>query len=155
MTNVRHRFIILIVGVVCISSVLLYYCSNENAYPSSVPDINDKIVLSVNEESVSAEGITLNIQNELGKTIFLNPQYRLEKFSEKGWVEVDSVQGENWAEDDWQMAIYAGSRDSKEYLWKWSYGKLTTGKYRIIVLVLTEENDTLVEHNLAATFSIP
>ena len=150
----RQKFVVLIIGVTCILT-LLYCCSNKNNYPLNAPNINDKIILSVNEESVTPEGITLNIQNELGKTIFLNPWYRLERLSEKGWVDVDPIQGVNWAVDDWQMAIYADTQNSKEYIWEWYYGELTTGEYRIMVIILTEENDRFAEYNLAATFSIP
>lgn len=154
MTDMWHRIISLVVVAVYISS-LLCGCSDENASQKNGLDSNDKIILSVNEESVSPEGITLNIKNELEETIFLNPWYRLEKLSEKGWVAVEPIQGVNWAEDDWQMSIYTDTQRSKEYLWEWYYGKLTTGEYRISVLILTGEKDTSSEYTLAATFSIP
>lgn len=148
----RFRLTALIFGMICISSFLCS-CSLNNESQGISIDSDEEIILSVDEDSISAEGLTLNIQNVSERTIYLDPWYCIERRLDGDWESVEPAQGARWDQDDWRMSIYADTQESNDYFWEWYYGKLPSGEYRIIVLVLTDdENETSTAYNLAAEF---
>lgn len=152
----RFRLIVSILGAICIAVCLLRYSMKEST-EMIYRDSNEDIVLTVNKESISSVGLTLNIENVSGNTIYLEPWYRLERLVDENWEMVDPLSGVCWIQDDWRMAIYTNTQESNEYFWKWYYGEQPSGDYRIIVSILIRNQDgtdSLHPYKFITTFSI-
>lgn len=116
----------------------------------------DGIILSVNKHDTSPLGLILTIQNNLSTTIYLNPHYRLGKFSDGNWLSVEPITGVTDAQDDWRLSIYSGTEEIVEYNWSWCYGELSPGEYRIVVPILISGRiDSPFTYNIPSEFSIP
>ncbi len=135
--GVLPRFISLLFLGICFSTCLCA-CSREGSTQEIFIDGIEEIILDIDEDSISAEGLTLTVHNMSKKTIYLDPWYCLEKLTNGQWDAVEPVPGVYWTQDDWRLAIYEDCIESNDYLWEWYYGKLPAGEYRIIIYVWIE-----------------
>lgn len=106
------------------------------------------VTLTVDEAFVTPEGITFTISNGSDKDLNYGQDYSLLKEKDGLWYEV---------EPDKPVAITleilwvpAGSSDTHEVSWGSSYGKLSSGHYRIIKYI----SDNEAGYRLAGEFDI-
>lgn len=150
----RFRYTIVIIGVLCIAIILCNYSKNQKP-KTTATDVIEEIILTTNEQNIFPSGLTLNIQNTLTDTIYLEPWFRLEMLSDNSWVPVAPLSGATWSQDDWRMSIFPNTQEEINYTWDWYYGKLSPGEYRIIVSILRDTiNKETIPYKLASIFSI-
>lgn len=132
-----------------VSILLLTGCGQElgEEFTEEVNTLED-VVLTVDEDSVTSEGITFTISNQSDKDLNYGQDYSLLKDMEGFWY---IVEPDNPVAITLELLwIPAGNTDTHEISWGDSYGKLSAGHYRIIKRVADNE----AVYYLAGEFNI-
>lgn len=116
----------------------------------------DKCTMEIVEGTITAAGLTVRLKSTNENETFYGSYYRIEKYENSEWKEVQhqKLQGEL----GWTAEAYPIPTDGFSDCvinWKWLYGELTPGQYRIIKDIInfrgTGDYD---EYFLAAEFEI-
>ncbi|WP_368655068.1 immunoglobulin-like domain-containing protein [Ornithinibacillus sp. 4-3] len=159
----KHLFML---TFIIISFVLLSGCENSNNEGSNektnltsttydiVNDL-DGVTMRVKENTVSSTGLTVILENQSDKECIYGEDFLLEKEIDGKWYQVPIALEDNYGFND--IGYDLASSEIKEWTaeWKWLYGSLGKGKYRIVKDVLdfrgTGDYD---KHHLAADFTL-
>lgn len=125
--------------------------------PTTFETVNniDGVTMAVKEGTASPTGLTVILENKTDRQCIYSESFSLEKKINESWYQVPVVIDGNYGFED--IGYILASKGDSEWTvdWKWLYGSLGSGEYRIIkdVLVSTDlgEYET---HYLAAEFVI-
>lgn len=94
------------------------------------------VIMSVNEESTTNSKAIFTLVNNTNETYIYGNPYSIEYEKDGIWYDLKPINDLNF--DD--IAYYLEAKDSikMEIDWEWHYGKLKTGKYRVIKTVFRE-----------------
>lgn len=112
------------------------------------------VVMEVKEDSLSPQGLTIIFKNESNREIIFGEKYILEMKVDDIWFEVPLlIEDYGWDNIGYELP-YSGSREL-QVNWKWLYGDLEEGQYRIIKnIVILQEAGSFREDYMAAEFVI-
>lgn len=96
------------------------------------------VSLTVDAESAASSGITYTLDNQSDKDINFGQNYSLQMEKDGKWYQVESR--DPMAVTLELLWLPAGTSDTYEIKWDSSYGKLSSGHYRIVKNVSDEEN---------------
>ena len=149
-TNFRKETI-LYVCIILFLILLIGGCRNKQVKTNLDTQLIDGFSLVV--DSVTEDSITLSFKNNTNIIYGYGATYYLEKrTNQKLWDELSPLDGVPWIQDDWLMNVYPGKESTITYKWDWYYGSIPAGDYRIVVLILEEDNKEPIM--LSAEFSI-
>ncbi len=121
------KLIAIVLLLICILG--LVGCSKETKYQSTeIPNVSIRI------DNVSPIGATLTIKDTNDKPFEYGEWYKIEKESNGKWYEVKTII-DNYGFEDVGYIIEENSKNKEIKLdidWEWLYGKLPTGKYRLL-----------------------
>ncbi len=105
-----------------------------NQKPSNYKIVNnfDGVTMSVNKESLSANGLTIMFQNKSDKKLMYGDKFVLEIKIDGQWYEVPVVINGDYGFNDIGYEVPSGQDKEWEVDWKWLYGSLNEGEYRIV-----------------------
>jgi len=143
-----------------------YYCTKEkdiitvswhfknSKYTCPIDNINsnEDITMSIKDGTLTNEGATIIITDLTGKDNVYGEEYRIDKNENEIWKELDVVVEGNYG---WNLIGYSVGEDNKlelEVNWKWLYGTLEEGEYRIVKS--TSEMGSLVNNYFSVEFEI-
>ena len=113
--------LVFILGLVC--------CSQETTYQSTeIPNVSIRIL------NVSPSGATIIIKDTNDKPFVYGEWYKIEKESNGKWYEVKTII-DDYGFEDIGYLIEENSKNKEITLnvdWKWLYGELPTGQYRLL-----------------------
>lgn len=114
------------------------------------------VTMVINEDTVSANSLSVTFRNESGRECTYGEFYALEQQIDGQWYEVPVKIEENYAFNDIGYRVAPGESRDWNVQWKWVYGTLTKGHYRIVKDILdfrgSGDYDT---YYLSAEFDIP
>lgn len=130
-----------------------YYCVKEkdivtvswhfkgSKYACPIYNVDDNIYdisgisgvsMEIKEGTLTRDGATIIITDTSGKNYTYGEEYRIDKFEDNEWKEATIILDGNYG---WNMIGYHVDEFNKLELnvnWKWLYGSLEDGKYRIV-----------------------
>lgn len=95
------------------------------------------VTLTVDEESASVSGITYTISNQSDKDVSFGQDYILQMEKDGKWYQVEPKGGIAITME--LLWVPAGTTDTHEIIWNDSYGKLSSGHYRVVKNVSDNE----------------
>lgn len=113
----------------------IYVAKNRNSLTDKcLIKINDLdgVTMEIKEGTLTNVGATIIITDTSSRNNIYGEPYRIDRFVDGKWQEVDVVIEGNYA---WTSIGYSVGEDNKLELkmnWEWLYGKLEKGKYRIV-----------------------
>ena len=131
---------------VCVLLVLLFAVSRSYLTPDTIPGVT----FSVEDGSVTREGMTLTIRNGTESELTYGAEYRLEKRGLLGWRQL----WENFLPAGWDAVGYFVSPRTtgiEDFSWTGRYGELSPGTYRM-VRTYTLEGEA---YSVAVEFTVP
>lgn len=126
---------------------------SSDASISNIKITDDKASLTIKEETLTNKSAILIIKNNSTLEANYEDLYWIEKEKDGNWYKVETIKTLNFN----SPAHILKSNESKEIEidWEDGYGKLTSGKYRIIKKISIEtEKDTKEDFYIAAEFTI-
>lgn len=106
------------------------------------------------EGTITNTGLTLIFENNSGKQCIYGEYFCLEKEINRKWHQVPVVI-ENYGFHDIGFNLASGEDSRREVNWKWLYGTLNTGEYRIVKDILDfRDTGDYDKYYLAAEFTI-
>lgn len=102
--------------------------------PTTYKTINNfnGVTMSVQKETLSANGLTVMFQNQSDKTCMYGDKFVLEKKINGLWYQVPVTIDGNYGFNDIGYQVASGQEKQWKVHWKWLYGSLNTGEYRIV-----------------------
>lgn len=129
-------------------------CNKNNFEIGKESDVvvdNTKVTLSIKKNSLTKTGVTLVLKNTTEKDIEYGNPYEIEILKDNKWHKIN-------IQIDFNLQAYVlKPNESKELIinWKETYGKLQSGKYRIIKSISVEQkNNTFDSFNISQEFEI-
>lgn len=132
----KKILILVLIGIVCFS---LAGCSNDSVEIGDESEymVSDNLLtLKAKESSLTKSSVSLILENHTNDNYIYGNSYSIEYQKEGIWYEIIPN-----SKMDFNMIGYIlNSKDSKEIIINWEklYGKLSSGKYRIIKEVYIE-----------------
>lgn len=117
----------------------------------------EKVSLSIKEETLSKDSVTIILKNNTDEEYTYGPDYYLEKYVDSKWINPSTITGDPLT---WNSIAYSlKPNESKEITidFTLAYGKLSVGKYRIIKRVSSNKDTPITEdkiEKLIVEFSI-
>ena len=110
------------------------------------------VSMSAEEDSISAEGLILDITNDTEETLIFEEEYIIEKKTQGQWYKLPSqtITGD-WEEEPVVIEPETSVKQACSVTWLESYGKLSPGEYRLLKKFETPDKE---EHVLAVTLSL-
>lgn len=136
----------------CLIIIFMTGCGKKNLGEESKYEvIENKVVISVKKDSLTKTGLTILMNNKTENKYNYGAVYHLEKKSGKKWYIVKPINEMTFT----MMAYEILPGESKEikFDWKYGYGELPKGKYRIVKTIYDLDNSDK-EYNIAAEFRI-
>lgn len=93
-------------------------------------NILEGVTLTVNEETVSSEGITYTVDNQSETDLNFGQDYSLQKEEKGKWYQLSPANPVAVTME--LLWVPAGSTETLEINWDAAYGKLPAGHYRIL-----------------------
>ena len=125
--------------------LLLFAVSRSYLTPDPIPGVT----FSVEEGSVTAEGMTFTISNDTDAELTYGAEYRLEKRGLLGWRHL----WENFLPAGWDAVGYFVSPkgiQTEAFSWTGRYGELSPGTYRMVRTYTLEGQD----YSVAVEFAV-
>lgn len=147
----RKRVIVICgVLVVCIIGVIVMAQLKSNDAEFNPVD---NVTMEIVEGTLTNTGATIVITDLSGEDNTYSEWYRVDKLEDGKWHEIKDIVDGNAG---WHAVGHLVGEDNKltmEIDWKWLYGPLKNGKYRIVKGFSNEKNPYVVRH-VAAEFTI-
>ena len=108
------------------------YVENLNDKCAIKIDDLDGVSMTIKKGTLTPSGATIIITDTSDRENMYGEQYRIDKFVNHTWKELDVVVVGNYG---WTAIGYTVDKDNKLELdinWKWLYGELKPGKYRLV-----------------------
>ena len=137
------------IGLAAVLIFLASYAEKKNAIVNDYEGISMK----AQEDSISADGLILDIENTTEDDVTFDDEFIIEKKIYGQWYKMSS---QSLAAYSWQDAVIVIPADTSVFSachmqWLDSYGKLGSGSYRLLKKFKTADGES---HTLAVTFSI-
>lgn len=109
------------------------------------------VSMSIKEGTLTKTGATIIIKDISNKNNVYGEAYRIDKYENNEWQELDVVVKGNYGWND--IGYYVDKNNELELSidWEWLYGKLEQGKYR---LVKSKSDLKNIKHNFSVEFEI-
>lgn len=119
---------------------------------SEISGTDIDVIMQLKENSLSSTGLTMIIKNQSNKELEYGNPYTIEKYQNGYWKTVDLINDIYFNMPSYQLSI----NESKEINinWEYGYGKLSTGKYRIVKDFSYEKDEKYVSFNKYLEFEI-
>ena len=130
------------------------YKTSKFACPiDKVYELNDAkgVSMTIKEGTLTDTGATIIIKDISNKNNTFGEEYRIDKYVNNEWQELDVVVKGNYG---WNDIGYHVDKNNKLELtidWEWLYGKLEKGKYRLVKNSLDLKNK---KHTFSVEFEI-
>lgn len=127
--------------------------------PTKYETVNnfDGVTMTIKEGTVSSSGLTVKFNNNSQNQCIYGEHYSLEQKIDSHWYQVPVVIKGEYGFNDIGYELTPGNERELAVDWKWLYGSLEKGEYRIVKDVVdfmgTGKNNPT--YNLAAEFVIP
>lgn len=108
------------------------YIENLNDKCTIKIDDLDGVLMTIKEETLTPSGATIIITDTSDRENIYGEPYRIDKFEDLTWKELNVIVVGNYG---WTSIGYTVGKDNKLELdinWKWLYGELKPGKYRLV-----------------------
>lgn len=133
------------------ATILIVLASHEEKKNSVVNNCKG-VTMTIEEGTVSTEGLILDIRNDSAKELVFEDAYILEKRTKGQWYKMPSQSlTHDWEEETLVVAPHTGVEGACQVNWMEEYGKLPSGQYRLLKKFMTEDE---MEYVLAVTFSL-
>lgn len=122
-------------------------CGNKN--------MDNKVILGINEDSLTNEGVTLILKNNSLMDYSYGETYYIEKYIDNNWKMLDTIH--ELVFNLPALGLLAGETKEININWEYGYGLLDSGKYRIVkeIFKMSDSNiDNSVKFNVYAEFEI-
>ena len=116
---------------------------------SDITSKSSGITISIKDGTLTNEGITLILKNDTDKLLRYTEEYHIEVKQDNDWYNINAELF--FTEPLW--GLEAHEEKELNLNWQHSYGKLPTGKYRIVKKVYFE-NEKDQDFYVAAEFNI-
>ena len=138
----------IMMAAVCCMAVLFTGCGQKlgEEFTEEVNTL-EGAVLSIPEESVSAQGVAYELANNTEQSINYDRGFSIQKEKDGKWYQLEGEAIPVTMELLW---VEPGNTDTGETIWGDAYGKLGKGRYRLVKNVANEEEG----YYLAAEFTI-
>lgn len=133
----RYRIMAAIFLIGCFMALCGCQAKLGEAFTEEVNVLED-VSLTVDVEQVTSVGITYTINNQSEKDLSYGRDYSLQKEKDGKWYQLEPKSAVAVTLE--LLWIPAGNAATEELGWEDSYGKLPTGKYRIVKSVSDNEN---------------
>lgn len=112
--------------------LLLAGCGQKKLGEEFTEEVNtlEGVTLTIEEGKASASGVTYTINNQSGQDINFGQDYSLQMEKDGKWYYVEPK--EAIAVTMELLWLPAGTSESYDIIWNSSYGKLSSGHYRIV-----------------------
>ena len=129
--------------VLCITLLLISGCNENSNFIGNVSDIkisnnNKDVLLTIKDGTLKDTTTSLILENNTNKTLYYDEVYEIEIKKDNKWHKIN-------VELDFDLPLWMVKPKSREELkldWKYGYGKLEPGKYRIVKKVYFEEENS-------------
>ena len=115
---------------------------------SSIGVMMPPVSLEIKKETLTSNGLTLIIKNDSEYDYTYGPDYYLEKLENGNWVEPQTLTGDPLTWNSIAYTLKAGETKEEVIDFKYSYGELTSGNYRIIKRVFRDEDIPITEDKI-------
>lgn len=92
----------------------------------------DGVTMSIKEGTLTNVGATVVIKDISSRNNMYGEPYRIDQFVEGEWKELDVVFEGNYAFTSIGYTVGGDNKLELDINWEWLYGKLKSGKYRIV-----------------------
>ena len=86
----------------------------------------------IKDGTLTRNGATIVITDTSGKNYTYGEEYRIDKYSDGKWKEVDVVVDGNYAWNSIGYHVDDNNELELDINWKWLYGSLDKGRYRVV-----------------------
>lgn len=109
------------------------------------------VSMTIKEGTLTKTGATIIIKDISNKNNTFGEEYRIDKYENNEWKELDVVVKGNYGWND--IGYHVGKNNKLELTidWEWLYGKLESGKYRLVKNSLDTKNK---KHTFSVEFEI-
>ena len=104
---------------------------------SDIKILKNDVTMSIKEGTLTNEGTTLILKNDSDKLLRYDEEYRIEVKQDENWYDINVELEFN--QPLWELET--NSEKEIELNWKYGYGILPSGKYRIVKKVYFENED--------------
>lgn len=107
--------------------------------------------MTIEEGTLTKTGATIIIKDISNKNNTFGEEYRIDKYENNEWQELDVVEKGNYGWND--IGYHVGKNNKLELTidWEWLYGKLEPGKYRLVKNSLDTKNK---KHTFSVEFEL-
>ena len=133
-----------IVGLTVYDKTNTYVDIEKNKEDKKEDEISD-VVMTIKEGTLSKEGVTVVLKNNIDKDYTYGPDFYVEKYDDGSWKQVSTLTGDPLS---WNAIAYPlKANDSVELTlnFKSTYGELSEGKYRVIKRISKDEDTPITE----------
>jgi len=126
--------------IVCITIIAYIVCItilvNNKGTNNTLDDSLEGVVLEVKENTVTNTGLTIILKNVTPNEYTYGNSFWVEEKVESGWCKVPYVTEGNFVFNAIGHILGENSVREQEIGWKWLYGELSPGHYRIVKDIL-------------------
>ena len=110
-----------------------FNCPIDNV-DDNIYEINgiDGVSMEIKEGTLTKDGATIIITDNSGKNYTYGDEYRIDKYENNKWKEATIVVKGNYGFNSIGYHIDKNNKLELDINWKWLYGSLDKGKYRIV-----------------------
>lgn len=136
----KRKLKLLVVAVVI--TFIMSGC-NSNSDKSKVKNLNllEDIMLQFKENTLSLNGVVIEIINSSNQSITYGSEYFLEVKRNGEWFVTPYIVGGNYGNTDMEYLLNANRTVEMEIKWIDSHGELSTGDYRLLKHVTPRNAD--------------
>lgn len=127
-------FLLILIVLLCI---MLIYGGKMKSGKANFDQVNKLKDVTMEVNSVTAEGATLVLRNRSNKTYYTNGAYTIEKKGYWGWSRMDTIVPEDEIFIE-SIAYRVEGEWTLDCDWEWLYGSLPAGEYLIVKAVRAE-----------------
>jgi hypothetical protein len=109
------------------------------------------VSMTIKEGTLTDTGATIIIKDISNKNNTFGEEYRIDKYVNNEWQELDVVVKGNYGWNDIGYHIDKNNKLELTINWEWLYGKLEKGKYRLVKKSLDTQNK---KHTFSVEFEI-
>lgn len=127
--------------------------SIEETYPlkistSSIGVIEPPVNIKIKNDTITSNGLTIILKNNSEYDYSYGLDYFLEKLVDGNWIEVKTITGEPLTWNSVAYSLKAGEEKEIVLDFKYSYGELSTGMYKVIKRVFNTVDVPITEDKI-------
>lgn len=110
------------------------------------------VCMSVIENSITSEGCEVIIQNDTDVNVYYGTYFSIEGRQNGEWITCLFTNGVTPVWEDVEYLLQCGEKKEETIVWKYVYGSLGTGEYRVVKKIYFDNYDDVY---ISAEFAIP